>query len=231
MSSTFGARVMDFYQSLERFRWMTDEVALLSPVSDERRQRAMAAFCDKFYGDNQSRVFWLGINPSRIRNTSSGVPYTDGYALETHCGIHNEFSQRRELTADFFYRFIESFGGAKNFYSRHYAGAAFPLSILKKDKYCNYYDKDLPCELVDSIPLQVQVQAEIGNLGVLIIIGSGKNAEILTKLNEELSIFREVLVVEHPRYIMQYKSANIGFYIEKYIETARKAESLAGFNS
>lgn len=227
----FGDRVMAFYESLERFRWATQTVALLSPVADDDRHAALAAFCAKFYADDESRVFWLGINPSRVRNTSTGVPYTDGFALEEHCGIANAFSKGRELTSDFFYRFVERYGGASAFYSRHFAGAAYPLSILRKEKYCNYYDRDLPQEVIDAIPTMIQRQAEIGHRGVLVVIGSGDNARVLRKLNDELGIFTHVLVVEHPRYIMQYKSADLESYLAKFCDTAREAERLAGFHT
>jgi hypothetical protein len=230
MTSTFGSRVMEFYESLERFRWATPEVALLSPIADDQRRQAMAAFCSAYYNDDQSRVFWLGINPSRVRPTSTGVPYTDGFALLEKCGIVNDFSKSRELTADFFYQFIDAYGGAKPFYARHYAGAAYPLSILKKDKYCNYYDKDLPEEVMASIPGQIRRQAEIGHRGVLVIIGSGENSKVLNALNDELGIFSHVLVVEHPRYILQYKSAVLQDFLAKFVDTARTAERLAGLN-
>lgn len=229
MTSSFGARVMDFYNGITRFRWATPDVALLSPLADPERHDAMSAFCHKFYGDNNRRVFWLGINPSRVRRTSSGVPYTDGFALRNFCEIPNEFAQNRELTSDFFYKFIENFGGAREFYRRHYAGAAFAASILRKDKYCNYYDRDLPAEVIASIPESLARQSDIGHAGVLVVIGSGENAKTLRGINAELKIFNHILVVEHPRYIMQYKSISLDEYIVKFCETAHEAEHLAGF--
>jgi len=229
MAPTFGSRAMAFYEGLERFRWATPEVALLSPIADDERRSAFRAFCDKFYSDNENRVFWLGINPSRVRRTSTGVPYTDGFALLEYCGIENEFDKHRELTADFFYRFINAYGGADVFYSRHYAGAAFPLSILRKDKYCNYYDRNLPQEVLSSVPDMILRQSEIGHKGVLVIIGSGENAKVLRNLNNKFEIFADVLVVEHPRYIMQYKSADLDDYLAKFCAVAREAERLAGF--
>lgn len=229
MTSTFGSRVLEFNESLERFRWATPEVALLSPIADDKRRAAMADFCGKFYDDDESRVFWLGINPSRVRSTSTGIPYTDGFALATICGIPNDFNSTRELTADFFYRFVQHYGGPEAFYAKHYAGAAYPLSILRKEKYCNYYDKGLPDEVIASIPDQMRRQADIGHRGVLVVIGSGQNAMVLKRLNDELQIFSHVLVVEHPRYIMQYKSAALPEFLDKFVEVAREAERLAGF--
>jgi hypothetical protein len=227
-NAVFGDRVLAFYDSLERFRWATPEVALLSPVADEQRRLALAEFCAKFYNDEADRVFWMGINPSRVRRTSTGVPYTDGFALEECCGIANAFEKRRELTADFFYQFVERYGGAEAFYARHFAGAAYPLSILKKDKYSNYYDRDLPEEIKAAVADMLLRQSRIGSRGVLVVIGSGENAKFLRRLNEELRIFAHVLVVEHPRYILQYKSANLEDYLVKFCDVAHEAERLAG---
>jgi len=227
-TDTFSQRVLAFYETLDKFRWVTPDVAVLSPLNDEKRTEAVRAFYEKFFSDNDPRVYWLGINPSRVRRTSTGVPYTDGFALETFCGIENDFDKRRELTSDFFYRFVEAYGGSAAFYKRHYPGAAFPLSILRKDKYCNYYDRDLPAEFSESVPGLLKQQAEIGSAGVLIIIGSGDNARILGRLNDELKLFNVVHVVEHPRYIMQYKSADLDSYVAKYVDLAREAEKAAG---
>jgi len=227
MPSTFGSRVMEFYARIDKFRWASPEVAILSPVADNQRYAAMSMFCDKFYGDNNRRIFWLGINPSRVRRTSTGVPYTDGFALSEFCKIPNEFAQNRELSSDFFYKFIESYGGPTDFYARHYAAAAYPASILRKEKYCNYYDSKLPEEITKSVPDLVSAQSELGHAGVLVAIGSGQNAKILRKINDDLKIFTHIFVVEHPRYIMQYKSADLARYIDKYCETARDAERLS----
>jgi Domain of unknown function (DUF4918) len=227
MSETFGSKVMKFYDSIVGFRWATPDVALLSPVADAARREALQKFCDKYYNDHSRRVYWLGINPSRVRRTSTGVPYTDGFALENYCKIDNEFSKNRELSSDFFYRFLNEYGGPEKFYSRHYAAAAFPVSILRKDKYCNYYDKDLPAEIIKSIPDFVSQQAKFGNAGVLVIIGSGKNAKILKMINDDLKIFEHIFVVEHPRYVMQYKSAMLTEYLDKFCSIAREAEKLA----
>jgi hypothetical protein len=65
---------------------------------------------------------------------------------------------------------------------------------------------------------------------VLVIIGSGENSKVLNALNDELGIFSHVLVVEHPRYILQYKSAVLQDFLAKFVDTARTAERLAGLN-
>lgn len=222
-NTNFADRVLDFYASFDGFAWTEGELALVSPIGDARRRAAFESFCRKFYSDNNSRVFCLGINPSRVRNTSTGVPYTDGYALENTCGISNDFNKSRELSAIFFNMAVEKFGGPEKFYADFYAGATFPLSILSAKKYCNYYDGKVPQSVRDMIPDSLSKQCEMGSNRRLIVIGSGENSKKLQKLNEELRLFDWIKVVEHPRYIMQYKSKDLDYYLDKYVQTFSEA--------
>lgn len=44
-----------------------------------------------------------------------------------------------------------------------------------------------------------------------------KNAKFIQKLNTEADLFDKMTVLEHPRYIQQYKSKEKQLYIDKYI--------------
>ena len=46
-----------------------------------------------------------------------------------------------------------------------------------------------------------------------------KNAEYINKLNSQENLFDKIVVLEHPRYIQQYKSKEKQLYIDKYILT------------
>lgn len=48
-----------------------------------------------------------------------------------------------------------------------------------------------------------------------------KNAQFIRKLNEEAGLFDQIIVLEHPRFIQQYKSKEQQAYIEKYILALR----------
>ena len=50
-----------------------------------------------------------------------------------------------------------------------------------------------------------------------------KNAHFIQQLNKEATLFGTVKVLEHPRYIQQYKSREKQMYIDKYILTLNKA--------
>ena len=48
-------------------------------------------------------------------------------------------------------------------------------------------------------------------------LGTGKNKAFLEGLNEKHGWFKRVVPLEHPRYIMQYKSSQVDAYIAKYL--------------
>jgi len=52
----------------------------------------------------------------------------------------------------------------------------------------------------------------------IFILGK-KNADFIQKLNKEAKLFDKLKVLEHPRYIQQYKSKEKQQYIDKYIFT------------
>jgi hypothetical protein len=59
------------------------------------------------------------------------------------------------------------------------------------------------------------------NTEVCFCLGTGKNEVFLRKLNNKHGFFRSVIALEHPRFIMQYKSKQKDYFIEKYIETLK----------
>lgn len=50
-------------------------------------------------------------------------------------------------------------------------------------------------------------------------IGSGKNYDFLTKINIKYNFFDEIIPLEHPRFITQYKLKNKDLFIERYMMT------------
>ena len=48
-------------------------------------------------------------------------------------------------------------------------------------------------------------------------LGTGKNFKFLNKFNKEHKLFGEIIPLEHPRYIMQYKSKNQDLYVDKFL--------------
>ena len=50
-----------------------------------------------------------------------------------------------------------------------------------------------------------------------IILGK-KNAKYFMPINEEYKFFKNIVVLDHPRYIMQYRLKKIENYISKYLK-------------
>lgn len=46
-----------------------------------------------------------------------------------------------------------------------------------------------------------------------------KNARYIHQLNQEEKLFKKLTVLEHPRYIQQYKSKEKQLYIDSYLQT------------
>jgi hypothetical protein len=45
-------------------------------------------------------------------------------------------------------------------------------------------------------------------------------------LNNQYGFFKKIIALEHPRYVMQYKSKNKALYIEKYLQAFKTAGHL-----
>jgi hypothetical protein len=186
---------------------------------------ALTEFYGKFFADNNSRTYLLGINPGRYVNTATGVPYTDGYALQETCGIENNFSKGRELTAEYINKVIDAFGGATAFYDLFYAGAVFPFEILFDDLYANYYADDVWPEIEESIRTLLKEISQFGSNSRVVVLGSSDNLKHFNSMNDELGLFGKIWSLEHPRYIAQYKRREMDKFIDKYLEVLREAST------
>jgi hypothetical protein len=55
-------------------------------------------------------------------------------------------------------------------------------------------------------------------------LGSGKNYQYLKKHNKEQAWFEEVIPLEHPRFIMQYRRKQLDAYLEKFLSVVQDVE-------
>lgn len=218
VKGTFGPRVVDFYQRLEPPQLKGLEVDALFPYRDPSVREATNAFYRKFFDDRAPRVFLIGINPGRFGGGTTGIPFTDPVSLETQCGIPNRFPKRRELSAEFIEALINRWGGAERFYERFFITAASPVGFTKRGRNYNYYDD--PALLAAVRPFIVKsLRAQLGfgaRRDVAVVLGTGRNFDFLRRLNDEQRFFDKLLVVEHPRFIMQYRRRRVDEYLDKY---------------
>lgn len=229
MSESFGNKVINFNEELNFLEALPEGFQVLNPYIDNpETMEVMRQFYQKFYSDSQTRKFIVGINPSRHGAGVTGVPFTDTKRLESVCGIKMESAHTHEISSVFMYDMIQQFGGTTAFYKQFYINSPFPLAIVRKTKEgnwlnANYYDDNNLFEMVkDFMILTLKKHISLGlDTSEVYVLGK-KNAIFIQKLNKEAHLFDQLKVLEHPRYIQQYKSKEKQLYIDKYILTLNK---------
>ena len=226
MIQSFGDKVINFNRQLNFSGSLPDGFKVINPYMDNpETMQVMQQFYHKFYSDTEQRKFIVGINPSRHGAGVTGVPFTDTKRLESVCGIKMESAHTHEISSVFMYDMIAEYGGAATFYKQFYINSPFPLAIVRKTKEgnwlnANYYDDAALFEMVkEFMILTLKNNISIGlDTSEVYVLGK-KNALFIQKLNKEAHLFEQLKVLEHPRYIQQYKSKEKQIYIDKYILT------------
>lgn len=224
--STFADRVIAFNNSLDFKGPLPPDVGVMNPFKqNEEAVKASEQFYRRYYNDNNERHILIGINPGRFGAGQTGVPFTDPIRLREECGIPYDTGTFREASSVFIYEMIKAYGGVKKFYNKFYISALSPLGFTQltakgNPVNHNYYDsKELLNASYPFIIDSLQKQLTLGiNLEKAICLGTGKNFQFLQKINKEHHFFKKIIPVEHPRYIIQYKSKFKPEYINKYIE-------------
>lgn len=221
---TIGQRIIAFNKSLQYMGKLPEGFAVLNPYLDNPETlQVMTSFYDKYYNDEVPRKFIIGINPSRHGAGVTGVPFTDTKHLENDCGIPMLSARTHEVSSVFVYDMIAQYGGVAAFYKDYYINSPFPLAIVRKNAQgnwlnANYYDDPelfaLTREyMIETLKKHIALGLDTNEVYIL----GKKNATFLEKLNKEASLFKKMVVLEHPRYIEQYKSKEKQLYIDKFI--------------
>lgn len=224
MELNLSERIIAFNRNLRYEGKLPEGFQVLNPfMENPETTTAMEAFYHKYYNDSNQRRFVIGINPGRHGAGVTGVPFTDTKRLESVCGIEMKSAQTHEVSSIFVYDMIEAYGGASLFYSHFYINSPFPLAIIRQTKdgswvNANYYDDRFLFEMVKDFMIEsLKKHIAIGlDTSEVFILGK-KNADFISKLNKEAQLFDKMTVLEHPRYIQQYKSKEKQLYIDKYL--------------
>lgn len=223
---TFASKVIQFNKQLTYTGApLPPGIRVMNPFREsEQAMEIMAEFYSKFYNDNRSRHLILGINPGRFGAGVTGIPFTDTKRLVSECHIPYTGKVTHEPSSVFIYEMIHAYGGVGEFYNNFYINSLCPLGFTSadksgKEKNYNYYDsKDLIAATYDFMVENIRTQINLGvNTYVCFCFGTGKNENFLRKLNDGYHFFKRIVALEHPRFIMQYKSRAKQFYIDKYI--------------
>ncbi|MFN3344057.1 MAG: uracil-DNA glycosylase family protein [Chloroherpetonaceae bacterium] len=219
--STFADKAIPFFQSLRLDARLPKAIEVMNPYRDVATLNIVKAFFQKFYADNNPRVFLWGINPGRFGGGLTGIPFTDPFALTHYLEIPHDISGKRELSSEFVYRVVEAWGGAKKFYGAFYINSLSPLGFTRLGKNYNFYDDEALMKasepfIVRCISAQIQFGAK---RNTAICLGTGKLYEVFSRLNDAHHFFQTIVPIEHPRFIMQYRRKQMENFVEKYIAT------------
>ncbi|MFY7814254.1 MAG: SMUG2 DNA glycosylase family protein [Chryseobacterium taeanense] len=224
----FAKSIIEFNKNLKYNGNLPSDFQVLNPyLNNPETMEVMQKFYQKYYNDSNQRKFIVGINPSRHGAGVTGVPFTDTKRLESVCGIPMTSARTHEVSSVFVYDMIAEYGGAEAFYKDIYINSPFPLAIVRKSRgswiNANYYDdkvlfNEVKDFMIDSLKKHISLDLDMSEVFIM----GKKNADFISKLNDEADLFEKMTVLEHPRYIQQYKSKEKQLYIDKYILALKK---------
>ena len=221
---SFADKIIAFNTQLKYKGYLPEGFQVLNPyLNNPETLEVMRQFYHKYYDDNNQRKFIIGINPSRNGAGVTGIPFTDTKRLKSVCGIEMTSARTHEISSVFLYDVIKAFGGAEKFYNQFYINSPFPLAIIQNIKgnnwvNANYYDDaNLFNSVKDFMITSLKNHISLGlNTNEVFVLGV-KNARFISKINKEMNLFNKITVLEHPRYIQQYKSKEKQLFIDKYL--------------
>lgn len=219
---SFADKAIKYFIGLKSPALNFNKTELLNPYSSPEVKEIVRKYFRKFYDDDNERIFIIGINPGRFGGGLTGISFTDPVALRELCGIENNLGNQKELSSKFIFSVANKFGGVEKFFSKVFLTALYPFALIKEEKNYNYYDDKLLAEyLKPEIVKNINSQIKFGARRDTAILLGKKNAEYFNSINEEYKFFREIIVLEHPRYIMQYKLKQLDNYVRKYINAIK----------
>lgn len=224
--STFADRVLAFNRSLEFQGTLPPGIRVMNPFRENPEVMPLAEqFYRKYYADNRERCLILGINPGRFGGGVTGIPFTDPKRLRDRCGIEHNLKLVHEPSSVFVYAVVDAYGGPERFYGDFYINSICPLGFTSatakgKEVNYNYYDNRALQDAVydfmlDSLQRQLAfgVRRDIG-----FCLGTGKNYDFISRLNDKEGFFDQLIPLEHPRFVMQYRAKRIEEYVARYLE-------------
>ena len=222
---TLAERIINFNKNLNPDFLLPAGIRIMNPFSENPEALKLSSeFYRKFYSDFRERRLILGINPGRFGAGVTGIPFTDTKRLTEKCGLFIDGLSTHEPSSVFIYEVIDAYGGTEKFYSDFYINSPCPLGFVKtsekgKEVNYNYYDsKELTVSVLPFMVRSIKAHIAIGiKTDIAWCLGAGKNFKVLNEINSVYKFFDRLIPLEHPRYIMQYKSGSKEMYIEKYI--------------
>jgi hypothetical protein len=222
---SFASRALRFFPTLRAPR-VPRGVQVMNPYREGHAREYLSAFLHRYFNDAEPRTLIFGINPGRFGAGVTGIAFTDPVALADFCGIANQEPRRRELSSVFIYDMIASIGGVDEFYRRFFLTAICPLGFTRRGVNMNYYDdRALEKAVTPFITRTIKQQIGLGGRrDRAIVLGTGANLKFMRALNDRHRFFGEVVGLDHPRFIMQYRRKKLDAYIRQYAEVLAGTE-------
>lgn len=228
-SKDFGRFVEHFLSKVTVGIELPADVEVLRPYTDPEVQRVLGLMCRKHYAGTHPRVGVWGINPGRFGAGVTGLSFTDPWAVEHDLAIPTTLEGRRELSAEFISRVIAAYGGPQEFYRDVYMSALSPLGFTRHGVNINFYDDpQLATTIRPKIIEWISAALKAGvRRDVTIVLGAGKLRSYMDRHIRTSVGIDEVIYLDHPRYIMQYRRRDVDAYVELYVETIRTCSASA----
>ncbi len=233
---TFADQILAFNDNLDLDpALLPDGISVMNPFrgghADTIRE-VTSQFYRRFYGDHDPRHLILGINPGRFGAGVTGVPFTDTKRMKEVCGIDIAIDPTHEPSSVFVYEVVNAFGGPVPFYRKFYINSVSPLGFTRtnekgNDVNYNFYDDRQLQEavtpfIIDCIERQIGFGAATDRC---FCMGRGKNFKFLHALNKQQGWFGEVVPLDHPRFVVQYRSRRMPEYVQDYVSALSQAGS------
>ena len=222
---------MQFNRGLHFSGPLLQGTQILNPFQDNAEVLGLChRFYTKYYNDDKSRKLILGINPGRLGAGATGIPFTDTKRLSEVCGIATGALHTHEPSSVFVYEVIAQYGGCEAFYGDFYINSVCPLGFVKENakghwvNYNYYDDAALFGAVRPFIISSLKKQLAMGiDTSVCYVLGK-KNAKFLSHINDQEHFFDALCVLDHPRYIMQYKMKQMKTYVDAYVSALKEGK-------
>lgn len=229
MKPTVADLFFNYLDQLEFAGALPEGVGLLNPMKTNEDVREITRlFYRKFYDDQLQRTLILGINPGRLGGGATGIPFTDTKRLKEKCGMDITEFKTHEPSSVFVYEWIDAMGGTEVFYKQYLIHSVCPLGFVKGSVNYNYYDdKKLEAAALPLIKSHLLfLTGKYFNREVVYCLGTGKNFKFFENLNKKEVYFKKIVPLEHPRFIMQYRSRFKEDYILDFVEKLKGSAKL-----
>lgn len=222
---TWAEKIVHYNRDLECKTKLPKDIAVMNPYADDPNALAISdEFYRAYYSDEGTRKLILGINPGRHGGGTTGIPFTDPKRLSEVITSPWKGNISHEPSSVFIYEMIRAYGGPALFYSKYFINSVSPLgytikNAAGKEVNFNYYDTPALFKAVmPFIMSNLEMLRSMGfDMDTCYCLGV-RNTRCLEEINQKGKFFRNVVALEHPRYIMQYKQKSKEEYIQKYLK-------------